>query len=42
MRRIATFFLDTLYDIFGLFFILLILAIMAGTLFWRLSVLFSL
>lgn len=41
MRRVATFFLDTLYDLFGVFFILVILAAMAGILYWRLSVLFS-
>lgn len=42
MRRIGTFILDSLYDIFGVFFLLLVLAAMAGTLYWRLSFLFNL
>ena len=42
MKRFFTFVFDTAYDVFGLFFMLFVLAAMALILAWRLNILFAL
>lgn len=41
MKRVWTFILDTAYDLFGIFTMLIVLALMVAILYWRLSILFG-
>lgn len=42
MKKVWTFFLDTMYDLFGVLFLFLIIAVVGLILYWRLSLLFAL
>ncbi len=41
MKRFFTFVLDSVYDLFGLLFIFIVLAAMVLILWWRLNILFA-